>query len=140
MSQKRKLALMAIAAFWGAITYAVAWGLISWLTNAPPTYKFVIGSFSLTINRWFDVFLFPLYLNLILAVFLWLSPAIENLGYNRYDIGVVLVSGLVVGLVVGLGSGLVSGLVVGLVVSLVVSLVYLGKALISLHQKALNRL
>ena len=135
MSKAQKFYLMAVVAFWGALIYAVIWGLVSWLINVPPTYEVTIGSFSITINRWFDVILFPLYLNLILSVYLWLLPVLERRGADHDylaeglfiglggGLDASIVAGLVAGLFIGLGAGLVASLVAGLVAGLVASIV-----------------
>jgi len=135
VSKARKFYLMAVVAFWGALIYAVGWWLVSWLTNASTTYEVAIGSFSITINRWFDVILFPLYLNLILSVYLWLLPVLERRGADHDylaeglfiglggGLDASIVAGLVAGLFIGLGAGLVASLVAGLVAGLVASIV-----------------
>ena len=122
MSKAQKFYLMAAIALWGAMIYAVVWGLVSWLTNVPPTYEVTVGSFSITVNRWFDVILFPLYLNLILSVYLWLFPVLERGGACHDDLVTGLSAGLglgfVAGIVAGFGAGLVTGLSAGLVTGL----------------------
>lgn len=124
MSKEQKLYLMGVVGFWGALVYAIGWRLIDWLTQVPSAYNVTIGSFSITVNRWFDVLLFPLYLNLILSVYLYLAPFLEKRGIKHED--------LVVGLGVGLGAGLFAELVVGLG--------YLVKGIIELHKRAFQRL
>jgi len=140
MSKAQKFYLMAVVAFWGVLIYAVGWGLVSWLTNVPPTYEVTVGSFSITVNRWFDVILFPLYLNTILSVYLWLFPVLERHGVDHDE----LVTGLAVGLVFGLGAGLVFSLVFGLVAGLGAGLgaliVLAIKAIVEMHKRAFKNL
>ena len=152
MSKAQKFYLMAVVAFWGALIYAVGWWLVSWLTNASTTYEVAIGSFSITINRWFDVILFPLYLNLILSVYLWLLPVLERRGADHDylaeglfiglggGLGASIVAGLIVGLVMGLFMGLGVGLVIGLGASLVALIVLAIKAIVGMHKRAFKNL
>src|SRR3989344_5358014 len=148
MSKAQKFYLMAVVAFWGVLIYAVGWGLVSWLTNVPPTYEVTVGSFSITINRWFDVILFPLYLNLILSVYLWLLPVLERRGADHDylaeglfiglggGLDASIVAGLIAGLVMGLFMGLGVGLVIGLGASLVALIVLAIKAIVGMHKRA----
>lgn len=117
MSGTRKLYLIAVTAFWGALLYALGWGLLSWLTNVPASYAVSIGPHSFTVNRWFDVVLLPIYLNLILSVYLWLIPWLTNVFDLEHD-----------DLIAGLGAGLV------------VVAVFVIKKIVEFHKRAFNRL
>ncbi len=147
MFKKQKIYIMAAVAFWGAAIYAVGWGLISWFTNTPSTYQV----FSITVNRWVDVILFPIYLNMILSVYLWLFPVLEKLGEDLDN----FITGLIAGLAAGFGAGFAAGLIVGFgasfvvglgvslavcfAVSFVAGLIYLTKRAVALHKKFLKK-
>ena len=112
MSKGKNLFVMGMTAFWGALLYTIGWGLVNWLTSVPSTYDVVIGSFSISINRWFDVILFSICLNMIQSVYLWLFPILERRGIKYDNLGVGLITGLFGGLLVGLVAGFVVGFVV----------------------------
>lgn len=122
MSTKQKLYLMGVTTFWSAFIYALVWGLLIWHFDFPATYEVVIGSLSITINRWVDAFLLPVYLNMILAVYFWLIPHLEKYGRDRNSVVESFILSLFVGLGVGLGVGLVEDFVVGIGASFVVGL------------------
>ncbi|QQG45865.1 MAG: hypothetical protein HYY55_02685 [Candidatus Niyogibacteria bacterium] len=143
---------MGVVFFWGALIYAVGWGLVSYLANVPHAYEVAIGSFSITVNRWFDVFLFPLYLNLILSVYLWLFPVLKKYRADYEDLVAGFVTGLVLGLIAGLALGLIAGfgagfvtgpiagLALGLITVLVALISLIIKAVVDMHKRTFKKL
>jgi len=124
MSTRRKFGIMILTSFGSAIIMAIILSIISYFKSVP---VYAIPWTNLTFSCWWSVILLPVYLNIILSLFFFLIPRLEN----KYDTDPAnLVFGLLVGLAFGLiivgitdRSGFLAGLIAGFTFGFIFALV-----------------